>query len=174
MSLSLLLLALFCACVLLASLHIKSFAPATLVSVPTLIILVTHLLIKMMAGAELAPCVFVTMMRNPVRAAKALVSSTIRQLPLPPWLGEWLNTLATRMADLQCINGQTHEEVFAIGGLLRELSDLLQNLTSTFDELTARTVRIAELATHVPIVSRVSDRDHTTQDSSGIETVNNT
>jgi hypothetical protein len=55
------------------------------------------------------------------------------------------------MADLQHINGQTHEEVFAIGGLLRELSDLLQNLTSTFDEFTAQTARIAELATHVPI-----------------------
>jgi methyl-accepting chemotaxis protein len=55
------------------------------------------------------------------------------------------------MADLQRVNGQTHEEVFAIGGLLRELSNLLQNLTSTFDEFTARTTRIAELATHVPV-----------------------
>jgi hypothetical protein len=55
------------------------------------------------------------------------------------------------MADLQRINGQTHEEVFTIGGLLRELSDLLQNLTSTFDEFTAQTACIAELTTHVPI-----------------------
>jgi hypothetical protein len=90
-------------------------------------------------------------MQNPVRAAQALVSATIRQLPLPPWLGEWLNTLATRMADLQRINGQMHEEVFAIGGLLQELSNLLQNLTSTFDEFTAQTARITELTTHVPV-----------------------
>jgi hypothetical protein len=55
------------------------------------------------------------------------------------------------MADLQHINGQTHKEVFAIRGLLRELSDLLQNITSTFDEFTTRTTCIAELATHVPI-----------------------
>jgi hypothetical protein len=118
MSLSLLLLALFCTCMLLASLHIKSFAPAAFVSTPTLIVLITHLLVKMMAGTELAPRVFITMMRNPVQAAQALICSTIRQLPLLPWLGEWLNTLATRMANLQCLNGQTHKEVFMIGGLL--------------------------------------------------------
>jgi methyl-accepting chemotaxis protein len=151
MSLSLLLLALFCACALLASLHVKSFTPTTFVSAPVLIVLIVHLLTKMTTGIEAAPRVFTNMMQNPVRAVQALVSATICQLPLPPWLGEWLNTLATRMADLQRINGQTHEEVFAIGGLLRELSDLLQNLTSTFDEFTARTAHIAELATHVPI-----------------------
>jgi hypothetical protein len=151
MSLSLLLLALFCACALLASLRIKSFAPAAFVSAPILVVLIVHLLAKMTTGIEAAPQIFTNMMRNPVRAAQALVSTTICQLLLPPWLGEWLNTLATRMVDLQRINGQTHEEVFAIGGLLRELSGLLQNLTSTFDKFTAQTARIAELAMHVPI-----------------------
>jgi hypothetical protein len=133
---------------LLTSLHVKSFAPAAFISTPTLIILVTHLLIKMTAGAELTPHIFTTMMQSPVQATQALISSTICQLLLPPWLGEWLNTLATQMADLQCINGETHEEVITIRGLLR---DLLQNLTATFDKFTACTAHIVKLTTHVPI-----------------------
>jgi hypothetical protein len=71
------------------------------------------------------------------------------------------------MANLQHLNGQTHEEVFAIGGLLRELSDRLQNLTSTFDEFTMQTACIAELATHVPI-AMVELREATRYDNAMI------
>jgi hypothetical protein len=151
MSLLLLLLTLFCACVLLAALNVPSLAPAALVSSPVLIALITHLLVRTTTGAEHAAHVFATMVNHPVRAAQALICATIRQLPLPPWLADWLTTLATRMAELQRIGHRTHDEVVTLGALLRELSVLLAHLTGTFGDFTARTARISELAMHVPV-----------------------
>jgi hypothetical protein len=66
LSLSLLLLTLFCACALLTALNVPSLAPATLVSSPILIALITHLLVRTTTGAEHAAHVFTTMVNHPV------------------------------------------------------------------------------------------------------------
>ena len=150
MSLTLLLLALFCACALLAALVVPPLAPSAAVSAPALVVLISHLLARMATGTEHAPLVFATMLRHPVRAAQALINATIRQLPLPPWLGDWLSTLGNRLAELHRTARQTNEEVFALGALLRELGDLVERLTHTFGEFAGRAARISELATHVP------------------------
>ena len=80
----------------------------------------------MMTGTEHAALVFTTMIRHLVHATQALINATICQLPLPPWLADWLSTLATRLAELHRTARQTNEEVFALGALLRELSDLVE------------------------------------------------
>jgi hypothetical protein len=98
------------------------------------IALAAHLVLRLHAAH-----VFATMVNHPVRAAQALICATIRQLPLPPWLADWLTTLATRMAELQCIGRRTHDEVVVLGALLRELSVLLAHLTGTFGDFTAHT-----------------------------------
>jgi hypothetical protein len=102
---------------LLAALNVQSLAPSAAISTPALIILISHLT-RMMTGTEYAAHVFTNMIRHPVHVVQALINATICQLPLPPWLADWLTTLATHMAELQCISHQTNDEVFALGALL--------------------------------------------------------
>ena len=139
------LLTLFCTCVLIASLTNWSLAPATLVSTPVLIVLITHLLTQMVAGTEHAPTVFLSMLHHPGWAAWALINTTIQQLPLPPWLREWLTSLAQCITNIHWLSSQTHKEVFALGGILRDLSALLQHLVNTFWDFATCTAQIAKL-----------------------------
>jgi hypothetical protein len=64
------------------------------------------------------------------------------------------------MAKLQRIGRRTHDEVVALGALLRELSVLLAHLTGTFGDFTARTACILELAMHVPAMAKLTETAH--------------
>jgi hypothetical protein len=86
MSLLLLLLILFCASTLAASLIAKQLAPAALITTPALLVATIHLLLRVTTGVDAALRLFTLMLQHPSRAIQIFVQTIIRRLPLPPGL----------------------------------------------------------------------------------------
>jgi hypothetical protein len=122
MSLPLLLLIFFCTSALAASLIAKQLALITLITAPTLLITTIHLLRKATTGTDAPSRLLTLMLRHPAHAIQIFVQTIIRRLPLPTWLGEWLNNLSIAVTEIRNTVNDIAYEATATGVRIDEYS----------------------------------------------------
>jgi hypothetical protein len=146
MSLPLLLLILFCASALAASLIAKQLAPVALITAPTLLIATIHLLHKATTGTDAPSRLLTLMLQHPARAIQIFVQMVIRRLPLPTWLGEWLNNLSIAVTKIRNTVNDIAYEATATGVCVDEYSLVMGRLCETFEDFVTSSARIGEIA----------------------------
>jgi hypothetical protein len=146
MSLLLLLLILFCASTLATSLVTKQLAPAALITTPTLLVATIHLLLRATTGVDAASRLLTLMLRHPARTIQMFVQTVIRRLPLPTWLGEWLNNLSIAVTEICNMVNNIAYEATATGVCVDEYSLVMGRLCEAFKEFVASSARIGEIA----------------------------
>jgi hypothetical protein len=146
MSLPLLLLILFCASALAASLITKQLAPAALITAPALLVATIHLLLRATTGVDAASRLLTLMLRHPARAIQMFVQTIIRRLPLPTWLAEWLNNLSIAVTEICNTVNDIAYEATATGVCVDEYSLVMGRLCEAFKEFVASSARIGEIA----------------------------
>jgi hemoglobin-like flavoprotein len=146
MSLPLLLLILFCASTLAASLVAKQLAPVALITAPALLIATIHLLHKAMTGTDAPSRLLTLMLQHPARAIQIFVQTVIRRLPLPTWLGEWLNNLSIAVTEIRNTVNDIAYKATATGVRVDKYSLVMGRLCETFEDFMTSSVRIGEIA----------------------------
>jgi hypothetical protein len=146
MSLPLLLLILFCASVLAASLIAKQLTPIALITAPALLIATIHLLRKATTGTDAPSRLLTLMLQHPACAIQIFVQTVIRRLPLPTWLGEWLNNLSIAMTKIRNTVNDIAYEATATGVCVDEYSLVMGCLCETFEHFVTSSARIGEIA----------------------------
>jgi hypothetical protein len=146
MSLLLLLLILFCTSALAASLIAKQLAPIALITAPTLLIATIHLLHKATTGTDAPSRLLTLMLQHPARAIQIFVQTVIRRLPLPTWLGEWLNSLSITVTEIRNTVDDIAYEATATGVCVDEYSLVMGRLCETFEDFVTSSARIGEIA----------------------------
>jgi hemoglobin-like flavoprotein len=146
MSLPLLLLILFCASALAASLVTKQLAPVALITAPTLLVATIHLLCKAMTGTDAPSRLLTLMLQHPTRAIQIFVQTVIRRLLLPTWLGEWLNNLSIAVTEIRNMVNDIAYEATATGVRVDEYSLVMGHLCETFEDFMTSSARIGEIA----------------------------
>jgi hypothetical protein len=146
MSLPLLLLILFCASALAASLITKQLAPAALITAPALLIATIHLLLRATTGVDAASKLLTLMLRHPTRAIQMFVQTIICRLPLPTWLTEWLNNLSIAVTKICNIVNDIAYKATATGVCVDEYSLVMGCLCETFEDFVTSSACIGEIA----------------------------
>jgi hemoglobin-like flavoprotein len=146
MSLPLLLLILFCASMLAASLVAKQLAPATLITAPALLIATIHLLLRATTGVDAASRLFTLMLQHPSHTVQIFVQTIIRRLPLPTWLAEWLNHLSIAVTKIWATVNDIAYEATATGVRVDEYSLIMGHLCTTFEDFVTSSACIGEIA----------------------------
>jgi hypothetical protein len=146
MSLPLLLLILFCASALATSLVAKQLTPITLITAPALLIATIHLLRKAMTGTDAPSRLLTLMLQHPTRAIQIFVQTVIHRLPLPTWLGEWLNNLSIAVTEICNMVNDIAYEATATGVRVDEYSLVMGRLCETFEDFVTSSARIGEIA----------------------------
>jgi hypothetical protein len=146
MSLPLLLLILFCASTLAASLVAKQLAPIALITAPTLLIATIHLLHKATTGTDAPSRLLTLMLQHPARAIQIFVQTVIHRLPLPIWLREWLNNLSIAVTEIHNTVNDIAYEATTTGVCIDEYSLVMGRLCETFEDFVTSSAHIGEIA----------------------------
>jgi hypothetical protein len=146
MSLPLLLLILFCASALATSLITKQLAPVALITAPALLIATIHLLRKATTGTDAPSQLLTLMLQHPAHAIQIFVQMVICRLPLPTWLGEWLNNLSIAVTKIRNTANDIAYEATATGVCIDEYSLVMGCLCETFKDFVTSSARIGEIA----------------------------
>jgi hypothetical protein len=146
MSLPLLLLILFCASTLTASLIAKQLAPVALITAPALLIATIHLLCKATTGTDAPSRLLTLMLQHPACAIQIFIQMVICRLPLPTWLGEWLNNLSIAMTEIRNMVNDIAYEATATGVHVNKYSLVMGHLCETFEDFVTSSACIGEIA----------------------------
>jgi hypothetical protein len=146
MSLPLLLLILFCASALATSLITKQLTPVALITAPALLIATIHFLRKATTGTDAPSRLLTLMLQHPARAIQIFVQTVIRKLPLPTWLGEWLNNLSIAVTEIHNMVNDIAYEATATGVRVDKYSLVMGRLCETFEDFVTSSACIGEIA----------------------------